>query len=59
MTEARCFLGLDALENGRGDRAEAHFRWVKERGNPLFTQYVMSVAELDRLLAQGAEGDGP
>ncbi len=59
MTEARCFLGLDALTTGRKEAAEAHFHWVKDQGNPRFTQYAMSVAELDRLLAEGAEGDGP
>jgi hypothetical protein len=37
----------------------AHLRWVRDRGNPGSNPYAMSVAELDRLLAQGAEGDGP
>ncbi len=58
-TEARCYLGLEALEEGRTDAALEHFRWVKERGNRRFTQYAISVAELGRLLARGAEGDGP
>ena len=57
--EAHCFLGLEALADGREDAAIAHFRWVKERGDRRLAQYVMSVAELDRLLARGAEGDGP
>ncbi len=57
--EARCYLGLEALEDGRSDAALEHFRWVKERGNPRFTQCALSVAELGRLLAKGAEGDGP
>jgi lipoprotein NlpI len=58
-TEAQCFLGLEALEDNREDAAIVHFRCVKERGDRRFTEYVMSVAELDRLLARGAEGDGP
>ena len=58
-TEARCFLGLEALEQDRIDAALAHFRWVKQRGNRRYPQYAISVAELDRLLARGAEGDGP
>lgn len=58
-TEAHCFLGLDALENGRKAAAEDHFRGVKEQGNPRFWEYAISIAELDRLRAEGAEGDGP
>jgi tetratricopeptide (TPR) repeat protein len=57
--EARCYLGLEAMENGQSVAAQEHFRWVKEHGNPRFTQYVLSTAELNRLLAKGAEGDGP
>ena len=57
--EARCYLGLTALERGRDDAALEHFRWVKHQGHPRSLQYVLSVAELDRLLARGAEGDGP
>jgi lipoprotein NlpI len=48
-TEARCFLGLDHLLKGNKDKAAAHFRWVKEKGNPTFTEYTIAVAELDRL----------
>jgi tetratricopeptide (TPR) repeat protein len=58
QVEARCYLGLEALEKGNEDAAIAHFRWVKVRGNPRWTQYTISAAELDRLLAKGAEGDG-
>jgi tetratricopeptide (TPR) repeat protein len=58
-TEARCHLGLEALEQGRRETAIAHFRWVKEGGNRRGSHYAVSIAELDRLLAKGAEGDGP
>jgi len=49
MTEARCFLGLDWLQKGRKEAAQAHFRWVKEHGNPSFTEYAISIGELERL----------
>ena len=57
--EARCYLGLEAVENGQSDAALEHFRRVKERCDRRFSQYAFSTAELDRLLARGAEGDGP
>ena len=57
MTEARCFLGLDALaENGRDEAAMAHFRWVKDYGNPQFSQYAISISELDRLESEARRG---
>ena len=58
-TGARCFLGLEALEDGRTDAAMEHFRWAKDRGSRRVPQYAISAAELGRLLARGAEGDGP
>jgi lipoprotein NlpI len=48
-TEARCFLGLDHLLKGNRDKALAHFRWVKEKGNVSYVQYGIAVAELKRL----------
>lgn len=54
--EARCFLGLEALDQDRLDAVLEHFRWVKQRGNRRYPQYAISVAELDRLLAKGARG---
>lgn len=59
MTEARCFLGLDTLRQGRIETAIGHLHWVKETGNPRFNQYAMSLAELDRLDRAQAGGDGP
>ena len=49
LTEARCFLGLDMEQKGRKEEALAHFRWVKEHGNPGFYEYTIAQAELDRL----------
>ncbi len=57
--EARCYLGLEAVENGQSDAALEHFRRVKESCDRRFSQYALSAAELARLLARGAEGDGP
>jgi tetratricopeptide (TPR) repeat protein len=47
-TEAHAYVGLDLLAKGQPDRAIEHFRWVKEHGNPSFTEYTMALAELDR-----------
>jgi hypothetical protein len=49
MTEVRGFLGLKALQEGKNDVARAHFRWVMENGNASYTQYAISLIELDRL----------
>ena len=57
--EAHGFLGLEAPRAGREEEAMEHFRWVKEQGDPAGTQTVIAAAELDRLRAKGAEGDGP
>jgi hypothetical protein len=49
MTDVRCFLGLKALQEGKNDVARAHFHWVTENGNASYTQYAISLIELDRL----------
>jgi hypothetical protein len=49
MTEVRCFLGLDLRRKDKKEAAIAHFRWVKEHGNPSITEFAISLAELDRL----------
>jgi hypothetical protein len=49
MTEARCFLGLDAIQRQANDSAIAHFRWVTEHGNPRSIEYGIALAELRRL----------
>jgi tetratricopeptide (TPR) repeat protein len=48
-TEARCYLGLDRALKNRKDEALAHFRWVKEHGDPTFVEYAIALAELERL----------
>ncbi len=48
-TEARCYLGIDAALKGHKDQALAHFRWVRDHGNPTYYEYEIAVAELDRL----------
>ena len=49
QTEARCSLGMDHALRGRPAEARAHFEWVRDRGNRRFTEYVVALAELDRL----------
>jgi tetratricopeptide (TPR) repeat protein len=49
MTEVRCFLGLDLIQKNAKDAALAHFRWVKEHGNPRSVEYAIALAEMDRL----------
>jgi tetratricopeptide (TPR) repeat protein len=49
MTEARCYLGLDLALKGQATAAREHFLWVKEHGNPGFTEFTVALAELDRL----------
>jgi hypothetical protein len=48
-TDARTFLGLDHALHKRKDKALAHFRWVKEHGTTAALEYVIAVAELERL----------
>jgi hypothetical protein len=59
MAEARCFLGLDALQKGRIESALTHLHWVKENGNRRLNQYAISVAALKRFDREQAAGDGP
>ena len=49
MTELRGYLGLDALQKGQVQAALAHFRWVKEHGNPSYGLYAIALAELERI----------
>jgi lipoprotein NlpI len=49
QTEARCYLGLHHVLKGEKKKALAHFRWVKDHGNPDFTEYLVAAAELERL----------
>ncbi len=48
-TEARCYLGLDYALKGHKDLALAHFRWVRDHGNPAFATYTIALDELERL----------
>ena len=52
MTEVHGYLGVDLLQKGQKGPATAHFRWVKEHGNPTFVEYIIALAELDRLEAK-------
>ena len=48
-TEVHCFLGIDHALSGRDDKAREHLQWVKEHGTPCDVQYVIGLAELERL----------
>jgi tetratricopeptide (TPR) repeat protein len=48
-TEARCFLGLKLIADGKADVAEPHLEWVRDHGTKGYVQYGMAVAELKRL----------
>jgi lipoprotein NlpI len=57
--EAHFYLGLEAVEDGRSDAGLEHLRRVKAWGKRRFSESIIGIPELDRLLAKGAEGDGP
>ena len=48
-TEVHCFLGIDHALSGRAEKAREHLLWVKEHGSPCYIQYVVGLAELERL----------
>jgi lipoprotein NlpI len=48
-TEARTYVGMKLLLDGRGADARGHFAWVKEYGNKRFLEYPLALAELGRL----------
>jgi hypothetical protein len=48
-TEARCVLGLDHALKGHTDAAREHFRWVRDHGNPSVVEFLIALAELERL----------
>jgi tetratricopeptide (TPR) repeat protein len=47
MTDVQCYVGLDLLQKGQRTLALEHFRWVKEHGDPRFTQYAIGDYELE------------
>jgi tetratricopeptide (TPR) repeat protein len=49
LTEAHGYIGLDLLLKDQKDLAVTHFKWVKERGNRNFVEYIFSTIELNRL----------
>jgi tetratricopeptide (TPR) repeat protein len=48
-TEARTFIGMDLLLKKKTAEARSHFEWVKQYGNPTFSEYPLALAELDRM----------
>ncbi len=48
-TDVETVLGLEGALKGRTDQALAHFRWVRDHGNPAFPEYTLALNELKRL----------
>jgi lipoprotein NlpI len=49
QTEARCYLGLELARGSNREEGLSHLRWVEEKGNKEFTEYILAVTELRRL----------
>src|SRR5262245_27921792 len=49
MTEARVYLGIDLIRQGKQAEGILHLQWVKDNGNRRFVEYPMALAELSRL----------
>ena len=47
-TEARTYIGMDLLLKRKPAEAGSHFEWVKQYGNPTFSEYPLALAELER-----------
>lgn len=46
---ARCYIAFDELLDDKIPEARENFLWVKNHAPPSFIEYIMAVAELDRL----------
>jgi len=44
MSAVRCYLGLDHVFKGQSALAREHFLWVKDHGNPRFTEHAIHVS---------------
>jgi len=49
MTEARAYIGMNLLLEGKQQEAVEHFRWVQASGRKTYLQYRLALAELKRL----------
>ena len=47
-TDARCFLGVDHAIKGHKEEALAHYRWIRDHGDPASVVYTLAVSELER-----------
>ena len=54
LTEAHTYIGEMLLFEGKKLDALSHFKWVKNRGNRLFVEFDLAVAELNRLAPEPA-----
>ena len=49
LTEAHAYIGEIQLLGGDDIGARSHFNWVKSTGNKSFSEYILAIAELNRL----------
>jgi len=54
---ARCYIAFDEILEDKIPEAREKFLWIKNHASPNFIEYIMAVAELDRL-DQEQVGDG-
>lgn len=52
---ARVYIGMNLALAGKRDAALGHLRWVKDNGDKTEVQYIVAMAELNRLEANVAE----
>jgi tetratricopeptide (TPR) repeat protein len=53
-TEAQAYVGTDLLVSGKNEEARPYLQWVKDNGNKSFVEYILAVAELQRLDKEAA-----
>jgi lipoprotein NlpI len=59
MTEANCYLGLQALLKGDKKNAEKCFAWVKVNGRKDYVEYEVASEELRRLTPDTVQHERP
>ena len=48
-TEARAYIGFDALRTGNSEVARSHFTWIKDKGDKNYSEYRLATEELKRI----------
>lgn len=58
MTEARAYIGMKALFEGRAAEGVEHLQWVAKNGSRHYTEYQMALGELKRIKSQSSTSAG-